>query len=107
MKIAFIVPEFPSLSQTFILNQVTGLIDRGHDVDIFAEDVGSNIKIHEDVRKYNLLERTSYPLPIPQNFVRRAFYSLRYIYTLIKKNPRPILNSLNILVPNANGIPGT
>lgn len=97
MKIAFIVNEFPSLSQTFVLNQITGLIDRGHEVDIFAEEVRRDSKIHEDVRKYNLLEHTSYPLAIPQNKIRRIVNSLSYIYKLIKKNPRPILNSLNIL----------
>ena len=96
MKIAFIVNEFPSVSQTFVLNQIIGLIDRGHDVGIFAEGVRSNIKIHEDVRKYNLLEHTSYPLVRPQNVVRRIFNSLSFIFKLIKKNPKAIFNSLNI-----------
>jgi colanic acid/amylovoran biosynthesis glycosyltransferase len=58
MKIAFIVNEFPSVSQTFVLNQITGLLDRGHDVDIFAEDARRDLPIHEDVKRYNLLERT-------------------------------------------------
>ncbi len=39
MKIAFIVGGFPSISETFILNQITGLIDRGHDVEIFAKGI--------------------------------------------------------------------
>ena len=30
IKIAFIVGKFPSLSETFTLNQITGLIDPGH-----------------------------------------------------------------------------
>ena len=37
MKIAFIVDNFPCLSQTFVLNQITGLIERGHEVDIYAK----------------------------------------------------------------------
>ncbi len=37
MKIAFFVDQFPSVSETFILNQITGLIDRGHEVDIYAD----------------------------------------------------------------------
>ncbi len=97
MKIAFIINEFPSLSQTFVLNQITGLIDRGHDVDIFAENEKGGGKIHENVKKYNLLERTSYPLEISQSIVRRVFHSLRYIYKLFMKNPRAIFNSLNVL----------
>ena len=60
MKIAFIVSRFPSLSQTFILNQITGLIDRGHEVDIYATKPDSNPKVHPDVTKYNLLARTYY-----------------------------------------------
>ncbi|MEP6571613.1 MAG: glycosyltransferase [Gemmatimonadota bacterium] len=38
MKIAFIVPTFPSVSETFIARQVTGLRALGHQVDIFAEN---------------------------------------------------------------------
>ena len=97
MNIAFIVNEFPSLSQTFVLNQITGLIDRGHTVDIFAEVVGNDKKIHEDVRKYHLLEHTSYPLAIPQSIVRRFLHSASYIYKVIRRNPRPIFNALNVL----------
>ena len=40
LKIAFIAGVFPALSETFILNQITGLIDLGHDVDIFALERG-------------------------------------------------------------------
>lgn len=36
MKIASIVNRFPCRSQTFITNQITGLIDRGHDVQVYA-----------------------------------------------------------------------
>ena len=36
MKIAFIVNEFPSLSETFVLNQIVGLVEAGHDVHIYA-----------------------------------------------------------------------
>jgi len=36
MKIAFIVGGFPSLSETFILNQITGLLDLGYEVEIFS-----------------------------------------------------------------------
>lgn len=36
MRIAFIVVSFPAVSETFVLNQITGLIDLGHTVEIFA-----------------------------------------------------------------------
>ena len=36
LKILFIVGHFPAPSQIFILNIITGLIDRGHKVTIFS-----------------------------------------------------------------------
>ena len=97
MKIAFIVNEFPSLSQTFVLNQITGLIDRGHEVDIFPQERGTHGKVHEDIRKYNLLARTSYPVVPSQNIIRRYCDALRHIGLLLMKNPRAIFHSLNFL----------
>ena len=61
LKIAFIAGVFPALSETFILNQITGLIDLGHDVDIFALERGYSEKLHGDITKYDLLSRTYYP----------------------------------------------
>jgi len=50
MKIAFIVGGFPSISETFILNQITGLIGRGHDVEIFAITNPKNKKVHSIIK---------------------------------------------------------
>jgi colanic acid/amylovoran biosynthesis glycosyltransferase len=62
MKILYVVGNFPTLSETFILNQITGLIDRGHEVEIIAYQDPKEKEIHEDVRKYRLLEKTHYIL---------------------------------------------
>jgi colanic acid/amylovoran biosynthesis glycosyltransferase len=60
MRIAVVVNEFPSISETFIMDQVTGLMDLGHDVEIFAAKPGKGSKVHPDVRKYRLLSRCNY-----------------------------------------------
>jgi colanic acid/amylovoran biosynthesis glycosyltransferase len=60
MKIAFILPVFPAISQTFILNQITGLIDLGHDISIFSRSTPEATKIHNDVTKYKLIDKTCY-----------------------------------------------
>lgn len=64
MKIAFLVGPFPALSETFVLNQITGLIERGHDVDIFAEYRREQL-VHPDVQRYGLLARTRYGPAVP------------------------------------------
>jgi len=60
MKIAFIVITFPKISETFILNQITGLIDLGHEVDIFALWDPHEQAIHADVEKYHLRSKVHY-----------------------------------------------
>ena len=60
MKILFVVGQFPKLSETFILSQITGLIDQGNTVTILAERPEGQEDVHEDVQKYNLINRTFY-----------------------------------------------
>lgn len=55
MRIAFIVTYFPILSETFIVNQIVGLISRGHEVDIYSCYVGDTSKVHPNVEKYSYL----------------------------------------------------
>jgi len=71
MKIAFLVGQFPALSATFILNQVTGLIDLGHEVEIFAFKDPKEGKIHPDFFRYRLAGRTHY-FSIPKNRLLRV-----------------------------------
>lgn len=60
MRIAFIVGSFPELSTPFILDQITGLIDRGHDVHVFARRPLKNEPVHRDFVRYGLSARTHY-----------------------------------------------
>lgn len=78
MRIAFFIDVFPRISNVFILNQITGLLDRGHEVDIFARGVGDFEHAHEDVARYRLQERMTH-LPIPQSWPRRLATAARLI----------------------------
>lgn len=60
MRVAFLVSTFPKLSETFILNQITGLLDAGHDVTIFAQRRPETELQHSVVDEYALLDRTVY-----------------------------------------------
>lgn len=76
MRVAFLLDLFPRLSNTFVLNQITGMIERGHDVDIYARGLADLGAVHEDVRRYRLLERLRH-LPIPRSPARRAAVAAR------------------------------
>ena len=61
LRIAFFVGQFPVISETFILRQITGLLDFGHEVDIFSDARPEpGVPVHAAVAKYRLLERTTY-----------------------------------------------
>jgi colanic acid/amylovoran/stewartan biosynthesis glycosyltransferase WcaL/AmsK/CpsK len=84
MRIAFLVGVFPRLSETFILNQVTGLLDRGHEVDLYAERAGEETCVHPDVERYDLLRRTRY-VRLPASPMARVIESPR---ALLASGPR-------------------
>lgn len=56
LKILIVVTEFPSVSETFILNQIVDLIDNGHQVKIFSYNEPSEKIVHQIVKDYNLRE---------------------------------------------------
>ena len=95
MKIAFVLNKFPLLSETFILNQITGLIELGHEVDIYANHIGNISKIHPDVETYNLLERTYY-IGRPINRIRKIQKIIVLLFGNFFLNPIVFLKSLNI-----------
>jgi colanic acid/amylovoran biosynthesis glycosyltransferase len=60
LRVGVVLGGFPNLSETFVLDQITGLLDRGHDLTIFAaRPLGAPIR-HEAVDAYRLLDRTRY-----------------------------------------------
>jgi colanic acid/amylovoran biosynthesis glycosyltransferase len=54
------VDAFPTVTKTFILNQITGLLDRGQDVRIFARPIESTETSHDIIEEYKLLDRVVY-----------------------------------------------
>ena len=71
MKILFVVGQFPVTSETFILNQITSLIDLGHNVYILSLTRPEDTQIaHPDVVKYGLLDKVFY-VDIPEDKIQR------------------------------------
>lgn len=95
MRIAFLVTTFPSLSQTFVLGQITGLIDRGCQVAIYALQPAETAKVHPEVKTYRLCEQTTY-LRMPDNYVLRLLKGLGLLVSNVRRAPRVLLRSLNI-----------
>jgi colanic acid/amylovoran biosynthesis glycosyltransferase len=99
MKIAIVINQFPVRSQTFVLNQITGLIDLGIDVTIIAVHKG-DIKLYEegDYLAYRLEQRCIYLLEKKTSQVKTLIYRIQK--TLIGLcHPTTVLNVLRSLSP--------
>ncbi|WP_299410513.1 glycosyltransferase [Acaryochloris sp. IP29b_bin.148] len=96
MKIAFLVGEFPAISETFILSQITALIDCGHQVSIYAQRPSKDVKMHKDFDKYQLQDCTFYYPTLSKNIVKRYIYAFSQSASFFWQRPLLILKALNI-----------
>jgi len=87
MRIAFFVDTFPALAQSYVLNQITGLIDMGHQVDIYSATRGETVKVHPDVVKYDLLNKTVFQKNIPTVKLARIAKAALLMGLNLLKNP--------------------
>ena len=96
MKIAVLAGGvFPSLSKTFIIDQITELIDLGHEVDIYAAEPDSQNIVHPDVEKYQLKKHIYYH-KVPKNSLVRLRKLTGIWLANFAKNPAVMLRTLNV-----------
>jgi colanic acid/amylovoran biosynthesis glycosyltransferase len=95
MRIAFLVHQFPTLSETFVINQMVGLIQRGHPVDIYAEKKGDINCLQPLVKKFNLLDRTYYIPPMPDNIFERGLKGINLLKKYAGLDKTKTLKALN------------
>jgi colanic acid/amylovoran biosynthesis glycosyltransferase len=94
--IAFVVNYFPSYSETFILNQITDLIDKGQNVKIYSLNSSKLNFTHSAIEKYNLLEKTTYFHRNTKSGFNKAgwffLFTLRHFRTLYQDLKLRIVN---------------
>jgi colanic acid/amylovoran biosynthesis glycosyltransferase len=97
VRVAVVVGTFPVLSETFILEQITGLIDRGHCVDVVAFTRGNAADAHEDVHRYGLLGKAIYPRTLPSSWLGRAVVGSALAASHLPRDPAAVVRALNPL----------
>jgi colanic acid/amylovoran biosynthesis glycosyltransferase len=65
VRVAWLTALFPVLSEIPFLNQIVGLIERGHEVDIYADGPQPGGPFHPDIGRLALESRTRYPIRWP------------------------------------------
>ena len=67
LRIIYILTRFPSVSETFIVNQIVEMISRGHEVMIYAFAQGNSDVLHDKIRRYELLNKTLFMPELPSS----------------------------------------
>ncbi len=94
MKVAFVVQYFPLVSQTFIIDQVADLINRGVEVVVFSFNKGKVENVSQKFYKYNMLDKVHY-LETPLNIFRRFFLAIPKIIHIVFTHPELLLKIFN------------
>ena len=87
---------FPRPSETFIVNQMAGVIEAGHDVHIYASSRVASEAVDSTVQRYDLMARMRH-LEIPRNHARRASTALGYVAKCgLWRRPRLLRHVLDV-----------
>jgi len=97
LKILVFETYFPPQTSTAVLNQITGLLDRGHEVYIYAKKPGDMQRVHPDIEKYNLMKRVYFSRKANKNNTYKVNtvgqYRLRsYLYNRRRRLKRYLRN---------------
>lgn len=96
-SIAFVVKYFPTVSETFIVNQVNGVIDAGYQVSLFAYNRVDVEVIHESLKRHDLLDRVQYFKKPPISKLKRLFVFLEWTFKhVFRIQWRPFFKSINV-----------
>lgn len=97
MKIAFVAGRFPPLSETPILNQITGLIARGHTVTVFGDRPPDGAPYHESVDHWGLLAQTRYRPDLPTGNLQRWRRNFALLRSADQGERAVLLRAMNVL----------
>ncbi|CAN5904308.1 colanic acid biosynthesis glycosyltransferase WcaL [soil metagenome] len=95
MRVAFLTALFPVRSDIPFLNQIVGLIERGHQVDVYADGPQPGGPFHPDVGRLGLQALTRYPLRWPESRLQRWRAAARTVLAHGGAERRTLLRTLD------------
>lgn len=102
---AFLVHEFPALTETFILNQIIYLIQSGVDVRIYSLYRGNFNKLHPQYEGFGLEDRLTVVGQVPKSVSGRVLETWRFFLANgIWKGMSPFLKCVNPLRFGSSGL---
>lgn len=96
MRVAFLPGTFPMLSETPVLNQITGLVVRGHEVAIFG-DRPRGEQYHPSIDHFKLQDRAWYRPDLPATTWGRWRRAWQLYQAADPESRAPLRRSINVL----------
>ena len=78
LRLAFLLPTFPELSNTFVIEQVAGILERGHHVDVFAEHQNPIDTLPASLARFGMDQRMRH-MPIANSRRARLASAMRVL----------------------------
>lgn len=78
-QIAVVVGYFPTVSETFIVNQVNALIESGNLVTLYSYNNTKYKQIHQSLKKHDLINKVNYFKKPPVSKIKRFIVFLQWI----------------------------
>lgn len=95
--IAFVVKYFPTVSETFIVNQINGVIAAGYKVKLYAYNKVEATVIHESIKRYGLIDEVHYFKKPPVSKTKRLYVFLKWTFAnLFKIHWSAFFKSINV-----------
>ncbi|MBI3685625.1 glycosyltransferase [Candidatus Azambacteria bacterium] len=94
-KIAFVVGKFPAISETWLINQIADLQEKGVAVDIFSFQKGDADYISERFGAHRMGERTFY-VEMPRGKLARIARAVPKLLYLLARRPMIFLRVCNV-----------
>ena len=95
MRVAWLTALFPVLSEIPFLNQIVGLVERGHEVDVYADGPQPGGPFHPDIQRLGLQSRTRYPIRWPAGRLERWQAAVRLLAAHRGAERRILLRTLD------------
>jgi colanic acid/amylovoran biosynthesis glycosyltransferase len=95
LRVAFVLGIFPLVSETFIIDQIAQLVDRGVEVDILSMSRGDEANVSRAYFDYAMSSRVEY-LDYPLPWLRRLRGAWGPAFRLARRHPRVLLRAINV-----------
>lgn len=96
LRVAFVVDVFPLVSETFVIDQVAGLLDRGVHVDIYSFSKGDERNVSGRYFDHDMRSRVTY-LDYPLGKISRLVWVWPRVWRLALRHRRVLVRAVNVL----------